>query len=135
MKTSEEPPLAPYCLSADKAPAPARLSPQASPMDKNTDPELMPLTFERDDPPPVSPDPMVGSPLSRELEEGDPAFLSTSLDTGFCAPSELSPGIKEQELSENVSLPAEDTNRPDLGPGGAVESVCEEPVPEDEGSM
>ncbi|XP_059524724.1 telomerase Cajal body protein 1 [Myotis daubentonii] len=134
MKTSEEPPLAPYCLSADKAPASARLSPQASPMDKNTDPELMPLTSEGDDPPRVSPDPMAGSAVSQEPEEGDPASLSTSPETGVCTPSGLSPGIKEQELSESVSLPAEETNGPELGPGEAVGGVSEEPVPEEEGS-
>ncbi|XP_023599716.1 telomerase Cajal body protein 1 isoform X2 [Myotis lucifugus] len=103
-------------------------------MDTNTDPELMPLTSEGDDLPRVSPDPMAGSAVSQEPEEGDPASLSTSPETGVCTPSELSPGIKEQELSENVSLPAEETNGPELGPGEAMEGVSEEPVPEEEGS-
>lgn len=94
----------------------------------------MPLQPEGDDTPRVSPDPMAGSAVSQEMEAGDPASLSTSLEIGFCTPSELSPGIKEQELSENVSLPAEETNRPELGPGEAMEGVSEEPAPEDEGS-
>lgn len=98
------------------------------------DPELMPLTSEGVDPPRVSPDPMAGSAVSQELEEGGPASLAPSLETGVCTPSELSPGIKEQELSENVSLSAEETNGPALEPGEAMEGVSEEPVPEDEGS-
>lgn len=101
-------------------------------MDK--DPELMPLTSEGDDPPRVSPDPVAGTAVSQEPEEGDPASLSTSPGTGVCTPSELSPGIKEQELSESGSLPAEETNGPGLGPGEAVGGVSEEPVPEEEGS-
>nr|KAF6417653.1 WD repeat containing antisense to TP53 [Molossus molossus] len=134
MKTSEAPPLAPYGLSTDQAPVSARLSLQASPMDKNTDPELMPLLSEGDDPPRVSPDPMAGSAVSQELEEGEPASLSTSLESEFSTPSELSPRIKEQELSGNASLLAEEMNRPESGPGEAVEGVSEEPAPEDEGS-
>ncbi|XP_004310657.2 telomerase Cajal body protein 1 [Globicephala melas] len=133
MKTPEAPLLAPDCFPSDRAPAPAPLSPQASPMDKNTDPELMPPTPDGDDPPRVSPDPMAVSAVSQELEEGDPASLSIPLETGFGIPSELSPRVEEQELSENVSLPAEETNRPELGPGEDVEGVSEEPAPEDEG--
>ncbi|XP_024604187.1 telomerase Cajal body protein 1 [Neophocaena asiaeorientalis asiaeorientalis] len=133
MKTPEAPLLAPDCFPSDRAPAPAPLSPQASPMDKNTDPELMPPTPDDDDPPRVSPDPMAVSAVSQELEEGDPASLSIPLETGFGIPSGLSPRVEEQELSENVSLPAEETNRPELGPGEDVEGVSEEPAPEDEG--
>ncbi|XP_059765137.1 telomerase Cajal body protein 1 isoform X3 [Balaenoptera ricei] len=133
MKTPEAPLLAPDCLPSDRVPAPAPLSPQASPMDKNTDPELMPPTPDGDDPPGVSADPMAVSAVSQELEEGDPASLSIPLETGFGIPSGLSPRVEEQELSENVSLPAEETNRPELGPGEDVEGVSEEPAPEDEG--
>lgn len=102
-------------------------------MDKNTDPELMPPPSDVDDPPRMSPDPVAaGSAVSQELEE-DPVFLSTPLETGFGTASELSPRIEEQELSENMSLPAEETNRPELGSGEAMEGVSEEPAPEDEG--
>lgn len=125
--------LAPDCLISDQAPAPARLSPQASPMDKNTDSELMLPPPDGDDSPRMSPDPTAGSAVSQELGEGDRASLSTPLETGFDTPSELSPRIEEQELSENVNLPAEETNRPESGPGEAMESVSEEPAPEDEG--
>ncbi|XP_035888972.1 telomerase Cajal body protein 1 isoform X4 [Phyllostomus discolor] len=134
MKTPEAPPLAPDCLSSDQAPTSARLSPQASRMDKNTDPELMPLPSEGDDPPLVFPDPMASPAVSQELGEEDPASLSTSLETGFGTPSELSPRIKEQELSENVSLLAEETNRAELGPGETMEGVSAEPAREDEDS-
>ncbi|KAF6098166.1 WD repeat containing antisense to TP53 [Phyllostomus discolor] len=134
MKTPAAPPLAPDCLSSDQAPTSARLSPQASRMDKNTDPELMPLPSEGDDPPLVFPDPMASPAVSQELGEEDPASLSTSLETGFGTPSELSPRIKEQELSENVSLLAEETNRAELGPGETMEGVSAEPAREDEDS-
>ncbi|XP_066220880.1 telomerase Cajal body protein 1 [Saccopteryx leptura] len=134
MKTPQAAPLVPHCLSSDQAPASACLSPQASPMDKNTDPELMPLPSDGDDPPRASPDPVAGSTVSQELGEGDPASVSTSLETGFGPSIELSPRIKEQELSENVSPPIEGTNRPELGPGEAMEGVSEEPAPEDEGT-
>nr|XP_020724684.1 telomerase Cajal body protein 1 [Odocoileus virginianus texanus] len=133
MKTPEAPQLAPDCLPSDQAPAPARLSPQASPMDKNTDPELMPPPRDGDEPPQVSPDPVAGLALSLELEEGFPASLSTPLETGFGSSSELSSRVEEKELSENVSLPAEETNRPELGPGEDVEGVSEELTSEDEG--
>lgn len=102
-------------------------------MDKNTDPELMPPPRDGDDLPQVSSDPMAGLAQSQELEEGVPASLSTPLETGFGPPSELSSRVEEKELSENVSLPAEETNRPELGPGEDVEGVCEELSPEDEG--
>ena len=102
-------------------------------MDKNTDPELMPPPRDGDDLPQVSSDPMAGLTQSQELEEGVPASLSTPLETGFGPPSELSSRVEEKELSENVSLPAEETNRPELGPGEDVEGVCEELSPEDEG--
>lgn len=102
-------------------------------MDKNTDPELMPTPRDGDDPPQVSSDPMAGLALSQELEEGVPASLSTPLEIGFGPPSELRSRVEEKELSENVSLPAEETNRPELGPGEDVEAVSEELTPEDEG--
>lgn len=102
-------------------------------MDKNTDPELMPLPSDGDDPPRVFPDPMASPSVSQELGEGDTA-LSTSPETGFGTPSELSPRIKEQELSESASLLAEETNRAELGPGETVEGVSAEPTLEDEDS-
>ncbi|XP_019520505.1 PREDICTED: telomerase Cajal body protein 1 isoform X2 [Hipposideros armiger] len=132
MKTPEAPPLAPDCLPSDQVPAPARLSPQASSMDKNTDPELMPPPSNGGDPPLRSPDPVSGSAVSQELEEGDPASLSIPLETEFGTSSKLSPRIEEQELSENMSLPAEETKRPELGSGETMECVSEEPAPEDE---
>uniref|UniRef100_A0A8D1LCN4 Telomerase Cajal body protein 1 n=1 Tax=Sus scrofa TaxID=9823 RepID=A0A8D1LCN4_PIG len=133
MKTPEAPVLAPDCLPSDQAPAAARLSPQASSMDKNTNPEQTPPPPDGDDAPRISPDPGAGSALSQELGEGDPASLSTPLEAEFDTPSELSPRIEEQELSEKVSLPAEETNKPELGPGEDMEDVSEEPAPEDEG--
>ena len=75
---------------------------------------------------------MAGLALSQELEEGVPASLPTPLETGFGS-SELSSRVEKKELSENVSLPAEETNRPELGPGEDVEGVSEELTPEDEG--
>lgn len=102
-------------------------------MDKNTDPELMPPSSDGDDPPLRSPDPVSGPAVSQELEEGDPASLS--LETGFGTPSKLSPRIEEQELSENMSLPAEETHRPELGSGEAMECVSEEPAAENEEYM
>ncbi|XP_039703171.1 telomerase Cajal body protein 1 isoform X2 [Pteropus medius] len=133
MKTPETPPLASDCPPSDQAPALARISSQASPVDKNMDPELMPPPSDGDDQPHMSPDPMAGSAVSQEPGEGDLASLSTPLETGFGTPSEWSPGIKEQELSESVSFPAEETNRPELGSEEAIEGVSEEPTPEDEG--
>ncbi|XP_032354582.1 telomerase Cajal body protein 1 isoform X1 [Camelus ferus] len=133
MKTPEAPLLAPDCLPSDQDPVPDRLSPQASPMDKNTDPELMPPPPpDGDDPLRMSPDSMAGSAVAQELGEGDPASLSTPLETGCGIPSELSPRMEEQELYENANLPAEETNRPELGAGEDVEGVPEEPAPEDE---
>uniref|UniRef100_A0A8D0YAL1 WD repeat containing antisense to TP53 n=1 Tax=Sus scrofa TaxID=9823 RepID=A0A8D0YAL1_PIG len=133
MKTPEAPVLAPDCLPSDQAPAAARLSPQAPSMDKNTNPEQTPPPPDGDDAPRISPDPGAGSAVSQELGEGDPASLSTPLEAEFDTPSELSPRIEEQELSEKVSLPAEETNKPELGPGEDMEDVSEEPAPEDEG--
>nr|XP_031532049.1 telomerase Cajal body protein 1 isoform X4 [Vicugna pacos] len=133
MKTPEAPLLAPDCLPSDQGPVPDRLSPQASPMDKNTDPELMPPPLpDGDDPLRMSPDSMAGSAVAQELGEGDPASLSTPLEAGCGIPSELSPRMEEQELSENANLPAEETNRPELGAGENLEGVSEEPAPEDE---
>ncbi|XP_058415790.1 telomerase Cajal body protein 1 isoform X3 [Diceros bicornis minor] len=133
MKTPEAPLLGPDCLLSDQAPAPAHLSPKPSAVDKNTDPERMLPPPDGDDPPQVSPDPAAGSAVSQELREGDRASLFTPLEIGFGTPSELSPRIEEQELSENVNLPAEETNRPESGPGEAVEGVSEDPAPEEEG--
>ncbi|KAL2765781.1 telomerase Cajal body protein 1 [Daubentonia madagascariensis] len=133
MKTLEAQLLAPDCLPSDQAPAPAHLSPQVSLMDKNTELELMPPPPDGDDPPQMSPVPAAGSAVSQELGEGDPASLPTPLETEFGTPSELSPRIEKQELSENASLPAEETNGPELGSGEAVEGVSEEAAPEDEG--
>lgn len=104
-------------------------------MNKNTDPELMPPPSDGDDPPLMSPDPVSGPAVSQELEEGDPAPLSTPLETGFGTPSKLNPRIEEQELSENMSLPAEETNGPELGSGEAMECVSEEPAAENEEYM
>ncbi|XP_024420890.2 telomerase Cajal body protein 1 isoform X1 [Desmodus rotundus] len=134
MKMPEAPPSAPDCLSSDQAPTSARLSPQASQVDEITDPELMPLPSDGEDPPRVFPDPMASSAVSQELGEGDPASLSTSLERGFGTPSQLSSRIEEQELSENVSLLAEETNRAELGPGETMEGVSAEPLLEDEDS-
>ncbi|XP_033040607.1 telomerase Cajal body protein 1 [Trachypithecus francoisi] len=142
MKTLETQPLAPDCCPSDQDPAPAHPSPHASPMDKNADPELIPPPLEREDPPQLSPDPVAGSAVSQELGEGDPVSLSTPLETEFGAPSELSPQIEEQELSENTRLPAEEanwslseeeTNRPELGSEEAMEGASGEPAAEDEG--
>ncbi|XP_012631492.2 telomerase Cajal body protein 1 [Microcebus murinus] len=133
METLEAQLLAPDCLPSDQASAPARLSPHVSLMDKNADPELMPPPPDGDEPPRMSPVPVAGSAVSQELGEGDPATLSTPLETECGAPSELSPRIEEQELSENASLPAGETNGPELGSGEAMEGVSEEVAPEDEG--
>ncbi|XP_062967315.1 telomerase Cajal body protein 1 isoform X2 [Cynocephalus volans] len=135
MKTLEAPLVAPDCLPSDQAPAAASLPPQASLMDKDTDPELMPPPPDGDNPPQKSPDPAAGSAVSRELGEVDPASLSAALEAEFDTSSALSPRIEEQELSENASLPAEETNGPELGSGEIMEGrgVSEEPGPEDEG--
>lgn len=130
MSAPETPGLAPDRLAADLAPAPARLSPQASPTDENTDPELLPPPAAGDDPPRSSPDPTAGS---QEPGEGGSASASTAPEAGLATPSELSPRIEEPELCENVSLPAEEPNGPESGPGEAVEGVSEDPAPEDEG--
>uniref|UniRef100_G1RF80 Telomerase Cajal body protein 1 n=1 Tax=Nomascus leucogenys TaxID=61853 RepID=G1RF80_NOMLE len=142
MKTLETQPLAPDGCPSDHDPAPAHPSLHASPMDKNADSELMPPPPEREDPPRLSPDPVAGSAVSQELGEGDPVSLSTPLGTEFGSPSELSPRIEEQELSENTSLPAEEANGslseeeangPELGSGEAMEDTSGEPAAEDEG--
>ncbi|XP_007523444.1 telomerase Cajal body protein 1 [Erinaceus europaeus] len=130
MKTPEEPGLAPDCLSSDQPPASAQLSPQASPRHEDADPELMPPPCDGHDPPRVSPDPQAGS---QELAAGDPAALSTPLGTACGPPAGLSPRIEEPEPSGNVSLPAEETDRPDWSPEEAVEGVSEDPGAEDEG--
>ncbi|XP_023412189.2 telomerase Cajal body protein 1 isoform X1 [Loxodonta africana] len=133
MQTPEAQPLAPDCLPSVQAPAPATLSPQASPMDENTDPELILLPPEGDDPSRISPVPVAVSAVSQELGEEGPASLSTLSETGFGTPGELSPRIEEQE-PENASLSAEETNRPELGSGEAMEGVSKEPALEDEGN-
>ncbi|XP_055970854.1 telomerase Cajal body protein 1 [Sorex fumeus] len=133
MKTPGEPLVSPDCFSSDLAPAPAPLSPQASLMDKSTDPEPMPPSSGGADPPSKSPDSVAGSALPQELGEGDPASVATPLETGFITPSELSPRTEEQELSRNVSPPEEETNTLEVDAGEAMEGVAEAPDPEDEG--
>jgi hypothetical protein len=66
--------------------------------------------------------------VSEGLGEGNPAPLSTALEAEFNAPR-----IEEQELSENASLLAEETNGPELESGEAMEGVSEEPALDDEG--
>lgn len=133
MKTSEEQLLAPDSLPLDQAPVPACLSPHASPMDKNTEPEFIPPPPGGDDDlPQMSPDPVAGSAVPQELGEENPASLSTPLEIEFDAPRELSPQIKKQELDENASSPAEKTSVPELGSEEAMEGVSEETAPEDE---
>uniref|UniRef100_F7DDC2 Telomerase Cajal body protein 1 n=1 Tax=Callithrix jacchus TaxID=9483 RepID=F7DDC2_CALJA len=142
MKTLETQPLAPDCCPSDQDPAAAHPSPHAFPMDKNADPELMPPPSERDDPPRLSPYPVAGSAVSQEPGEGDPVSLSTPLETEFGPPSEMSPRIEKQELSENGSLTAEEANGslfeeevngPGLGSGKAMEDASGEPTADDEG--
>ncbi|XP_029783013.1 telomerase Cajal body protein 1 isoform X2 [Suricata suricatta] len=131
MSKSEAPLLAP---DPAPAPAPASLSPQASLTDKNPDPELMPPPADGDEPPPrLSPDPTTGVAGSQEGGEEVSASASAPLETGFGTPRELSPRVEEPERSENVSPPAEETDRPELGPGEAAAGVSEEAPPEDEG--
>ncbi|ELW63593.1 telomerase Cajal body protein 1 [Tupaia chinensis] len=132
MKTQEAPLLAPDCLPADQVPAAASLPAQPSPMDENTDPELMPPPPDGDDPPRLSPEPVASSAASPELGEVD---LAVHLETQPGTPSELNPPIEEQELSENANLPAEETNGMELGSGEAVEDGPEEPAQEDEGDI
>ncbi|XP_025776074.1 telomerase Cajal body protein 1 [Puma concolor] len=130
MNTPEAPVLAP---DPDPAPAPARLSPQASLTDKDPDPELVPPPADGDEPPRLSPDPKAGSAGSQETGEGGSASISASPETGFGTPREPSPPVEKPELSENVSPPAEEPDRPELGPGEPTAGVSEEAPPEDEG--
>ena len=130
MNTPEAPGFAP---DPDPAPAPARLSPQASLTDKDPDPELVPPPADGDEPPRLSPDPKAGSAGSQETGEGGSASISAPPETGFGTPREPSPPVEEPELSENVSPPAEQTDRPELGPGEPTAGVSEEAPPEDEG--
>ncbi|KAL0623889.1 Telomerase Cajal body protein 1 [Plecturocebus cupreus] len=138
MKSLEMQPLAPDGCPSDQDPAPAHASPHASPMDKNVDPELIPPPSETDNPPRSC------GWLScvSGARGGDPLSLSTPLKTEFGPPSELSPRIEEQELSENGSLTAEkangslleeEVNGPELGSGKAMEDASGEPTAEDEG--
>lgn len=128
MKTSEERLLAPDSHPSDLAPAPV---PQGSPADKNTDSEQVPPPCGGDDPPQVATDPVAGSVVSQELQQGD----SAPLEVEFNASSELSPRVEEQDISENAKLPIEETNRPELEAGEATEGVSEEPAAMDEGDM
>ncbi|XP_046945916.1 telomerase Cajal body protein 1 [Lynx rufus] len=132
MNTPEAPVLAPD-PAPDPAPAPARLSPQASLTDKDPDPELVPPPADGDEPPRLSPDPKAGSAGSQETGEGGSASISAPPETGFGTPREPSPPVEEPELSENVSTPAEETDRPELGPGEPTAGVPEEAPSEDEG--
>lgn len=124
MSAPEAPGLAADGLAADQAPAPA------SPTDESTGPELPSSPPPAgDDPPRSSPDPTAGS---QEPGERGSAPASPAPEAGLAAPSELSSRVEEPELCESASLPAEEANRPDSGPGEAVEGVSEDPAPEDE---
>ncbi|EHB04498.1 Telomerase Cajal body protein 1 [Heterocephalus glaber] len=133
MKMSEERLSSPDGLPSYQTLAPAGPSPQDSLMDKNTDPQLIPPSPNRDDPPPTSPDPFAGPAVSQELGEGDPASPSAPLEAKFDTPRDSSPPIRKQEFSENASLPTEETNGPELGAGEAEENTSEDPGPEAEG--
>ncbi|XP_032178433.1 telomerase Cajal body protein 1 [Mustela erminea] len=132
MSAPEAPGLAADCLAADQASAPA------SPADGSTDPALLPPPPPvdgddppaGDDPPRQSPDPAAGS---QEAGAGGSASSSPAPEVGLAAPRELSPRIEEPELCEDVSLPAEEANAPESGPGEAGEGMSEDPAPEDEG--
>lgn len=128
MKTSEELRLAPDSLPSDLVPAPVL---QASPADKNTDSEPVPPPCGGDDQLQVATDAVASSVVSQELQQGD----SAPLEVEFNISSELSPRIEEQEVTENASLPVEETNRPELESGEAMEGVSEEPAAVDEGDM
>lgn len=130
MKTSEERLLAPDSLPSDQAPAPV---PQGSPVDKNTDSELVPPPCGGDDQSQIATDSVAGSVPSQEPQQGDPVPLSAPLEEESNTPGELSPRIEEQELSESASLAVEETNQPELESGEAVEGVSDEPGPVDEG--
>ncbi|XP_045841110.1 telomerase Cajal body protein 1 [Meles meles] len=125
MSAPEAPGLAADCLAADQAPAPA------SPADGSTDPSLLRSPSPTgDDPPLPSADPAAGS---QEAGAGGSASASPAPEAGLASPRELSPRIEEPELCENVSLPAEESNAPESGPGEAGEGLSEDPAPEDEG--
>lgn len=128
MKTSEELRLAPDSLPSDLVPAPVL---QASPADKNTDSEPVPPPCGGDDQLQVATDAVASSVVSQELQQGD----SAPLEVEFNISSELSPRIEEQEVPENASLPVEETNRPELESGEAMEGVSEEPAAVDEGDI
>lgn len=115
MKTSEELLLAPDSLPSDLVPVPV---PQASPADKNTDSEPVPPPCGGDDQPQVATDAVASSVVSQELQQGD----SAPLEVEFNISSELSPRIEEQEVPENASFPVEETNRPELESGEAMEA-------------
>ncbi|CAO2643775.1 Telomerase Cajal body protein 1 [Lemmus lemmus] len=133
MKTSEERLSAPNSIPSDQAPAPM---PQGSPVDKNTDSELLPPPCSGDEQCQIATDSVADSVVCPEPQQGDSVPLSSApLEVEFSTPGELSPRIEEQELSENVSHPVEETNQPALESGEAVEGVSEEPGPEDEGDI
>lgn len=115
MKTSEERLLAPDSLPSDLAPAPV---PQGSPADKNTDSEPVPPPCSGDDQHQVATDPVAGSVVSQELQQGDSAPLEAEFNTS----RGLSPRIEEQEVSQNASLPVEETNRPEVESGETTEA-------------
>lgn len=132
MSAPEAPGLAADCLAADQAPAPASLA------DGSTDPALLPPPPPVDgDDPPAGDDPPRQSPDlaagSQEAGAGGSASSSPAPEVGLAAPRELSPRIEEPELCEDVSLPAEEANAPESGPGEAGEGMSEDPAPEDEG--
>lgn len=129
---SEERLLAPDSLPSDQAPAPV---PQGSPVAKDTDSELVPLPCGGDDQPQVATDSVADSVVFQELQQGDPAPLSAPREAEFLTPSELSPRIEKQELSENASLPVDETDRPELESAEAMEGASEEPAAVDEGDM
>ncbi|XP_038183507.1 telomerase Cajal body protein 1 isoform X2 [Arvicola amphibius] len=131
MKTSEEQLSAPDSIPSDQAPSPV---PQGSPVDKNIDSELLPPPCSGDEQCQIATDSVADSVVCPESQQGDSVPLSSALlEVEFNTPGELSPRIEEQELSENVSLPVEETNQPALESGEAVEGVSEEPGPVDEG--
>lgn len=132
MKTSEERLSAPdSSIPSDQAPAPV---PQGSPVDKNTDSEQLPPPCSGDEQCQIATDPVADSVVCPEPQQRNSVPLSSApSEVEFSTPGELSPRIEEQELSENVSRPVEETNQPALESGEAVEGVSEEPDPVDEG--
>ncbi|XP_023579190.1 telomerase Cajal body protein 1 [Octodon degus] len=125
--------LSPDGLPSDQTPASPSLSPQDSLMDENTEPGLIPPSPEGDNPPPTSPDRVVGPSVSQGLGERGPISPSVPIEAESDTARESSPRVEEQELSEIASQPAEETNGPELGVGEAVENMSEEPAPESEG--